>query len=111
VLLVPTNASSYRGTQVPGQELAAARLRALETGRALLQSAPTGYTAVVSPRGKVTARSGLGARAVLHATVGRRTGLTPAVRLGQRPVVGTAAAALALAWLVPGRRRGDPPLD
>ena len=40
VLLVPTNASSYRTRQVPAQEVAAARLRALETGRAVVQAAP-----------------------------------------------------------------------
>ncbi|MDQ4098401.1 MAG: apolipoprotein N-acyltransferase, partial [Actinomycetota bacterium] len=33
LLLVPTNASSYTTSQVPAQELAVARLRAVETGR------------------------------------------------------------------------------
>ena len=44
---MPTNASSFKTSQMPGQELAAARLRAIETGRTTIQAAPTGYTAVV----------------------------------------------------------------
>ena len=46
--MMPTNASSFGTGQVPAQELAAARLRALETGRTVLQAAPTGYTAVAN---------------------------------------------------------------
>ena len=55
VLVVPTNTASYRSTQVPTQELAAARMRAWETGRWTLQVTPTGYTAVVGPAGRVRA--------------------------------------------------------
>lgn len=99
VLLVPTNASSYRTSQVPGQELATARLRAIETGRAVLQAAPTGFTAVVGPHGAVRARSRLGDPAVLEANVGLRTGLTPAVLLGEWPLVALAAAVLGASWV------------
>jgi apolipoprotein N-acyltransferase len=97
VLLVPTNASSYTTSQVPAQELAAARLRAVETGRDVVQAAPTGITAVVDARGRVRRRSGLGVAAVVQATVARRRGTTPAVRLGDGPVVAVAVAVLALA--------------
>jgi apolipoprotein N-acyltransferase len=85
VLLVPTNASSYRDSQVPAQELAAARLRARETGRWTIQAAPTGYTAVVTPRGRVAARSHLGGAAVLRHAVERRRGLTLYARTGDTP--------------------------
>ena len=57
VVLVPTNASSYRDAQMPAQEVAVARLRALETGRWVVQAAPTGYSAVIDHRGRVLARS------------------------------------------------------
>ena len=87
VLLVPTNASSFTTSQVPGQELAAARLRALETGRTVVQAAPTGYTAVVDAGGRVRARSGLGGAEVLTRTVDRRRGRTLASRAGELPVV------------------------
>src|SRR5207302_3197255 len=72
VLLVPTNAASFRTSQVPTQEVAAARLRALETGRDVVQAAPTGYTAIVDSNGQVHQRSQLGRQQVLHATVHRR---------------------------------------
>ena len=94
VLLVPTNASSYRDDQVPAQEVAAARLRAVETGRWVVQSAPTGYSAVVDPSGRVVARSGLGGAELLEEVVVRRTGRTLFVRTGSAPVVLLALGAL-----------------
>jgi apolipoprotein N-acyltransferase len=94
VLLVPTNASSFTTSQVPGQELAAARLRAIETGRWTVQSAPTGYSAIVDHAGNVRQRTALGHPAVLHATVTLRTGSTPAVTLGAWPFVLAAAVAI-----------------
>ena len=100
VLLVPTNASSFGTGQVPAQELAAARLRALETGRTVLQAAPTGYTAVVDWRGRVLARSALGRPGVLQRTVARRTGQTWAIQVGPRLGVTLAVLTLVVAWLV-----------
>ena len=94
VLLVPTNASSFSTSQVPGQELAAARLRALETGRVVVQAAPTGYTAVVDGGGRVRGRTGLGDAAVLTRSVAVRDGRTLAVRLGELPIVLLAAMLL-----------------
>lgn len=104
LLLVPTNASSYSTAQVPTQQLAAARLRAVESGRDLLQAAPTGYTAVIDHRGTLRARSVLGRRQVLHATVALRSGRTPYVRVGDAPVLVLAVAALAAAWAPAPRR-------
>jgi apolipoprotein N-acyltransferase len=100
VLLVPTNASSFDTGQVPAQELAAARLRALETGRTVLQAAPTGYSAVVDWRGRVLARTSLGRPEVLKLSVVRRTGQTWATQLGPRLGVTLAVLALFLAWVV-----------
>jgi apolipoprotein N-acyltransferase len=100
VLLVPTNASSFTTSQVPTQELAAARLRALETGRTVVQAAPTGFTAVVDPRGRVVARTDLGAPAVLERTVTLRDDQTLATRLGDGPPTGAATAVVAVAALL-----------
>ena len=47
VILVPTNAASYTTGEVPAIEVAAARMRAREFGRAVLQAAPTGYSAII----------------------------------------------------------------
>ena len=100
VLIVPTNASSFGTGQVPAQELAAARLRALETGRTVLQAAPTGYTAVVDWRGRVLAHSRLGGPAVLHRTVARRSGETWATQLGPPLGIALVILTLVLAWLL-----------
>ncbi len=99
VLLVPTNASSYRTAQVPAQEVAAARLRALETGRWVVQAAPTGYSAVIDHRGRVRRRGPLGAPAVLAAEVGRRRGDTAFSATGQAPWTIVAGLGLAVSWL------------
>jgi len=99
VLLVPTNASSYTTTQIPAQEVAAARLRAIETGRAVVQAAPTGYSALLDRTGRVVAQSGLGGASVLQGTVELRTGTTLYGRVGDGPVLALAVAAVALAWI------------
>ena len=106
VLLVPTNATSYSTTQMPALELGAARMRAIETGRDVLQAAPTGFSAVVDHRGEVLQRTDLGRRQVLDATVERRTGDTIYTRLGNGPFVLAALVALAAAWAL--TRRDDP---
>ena len=96
VVLVPTNAASFRGTQLPTQQLAAARMRALEAGRHLLQTGPTGYSAVIDNDGRVLRRSTLGRRQVLHAEVPLRTGKTLFVRFGDVPMIALAGIALLL---------------
>jgi apolipoprotein N-acyltransferase len=110
VLLVPTNASSYSSTQMPALELGAARMRAIETGRDVLQAAPTGFSAVVDHRGVVHQRTNLGDREVLTATVQRRTGDTIYTRLGDGPFVFLTLLVLVVAWgfTIRGSRRADP---
>lgn len=112
VLLVPTNASSYKTAQVPDQEVAAARLRAWETGRDVLQAAPTGFSAQVTADGRVVRRTDLGVQAVVMATLPRRTGLTPYLRSGDLPwLLLTALCALTAAIgrrpFLTGRSRRD----
>lgn len=113
VLVVPTNTASYRSTQVPTQEVAADQMRAVETGRWLVQATPTGYSTVVDPDGRVLQHTHLDSRQVLLATVGRRTGMTVYDHIGDATVVGVAAAievaVLLAAWRNP-RRAGARPL-
>ena len=110
ILIVPTNTSSYATAQVPTQEIAASEVQAVQQGRDLLQAAPTGYSAWITNRGTLMARSVLGARQVVRATLERRDGRTLYVRWGDTPVLVLALAALAAGWLlalgVPGRQRG-----
>jgi apolipoprotein N-acyltransferase len=105
VVLVPTNASSFTTSQMPGLEVAAARLRAIETGRSVVQAAPTGYSAVIDATGRVRTRSGLGSPAVLERTVEHRRGQTVATRLGDGPVTTAAVLGLALVAAVSWRTR------
>ena len=107
VLVVPTNTASYRSSQVPAQELAAARLRAWETGRWLLQVTPTGYTAVVTSQGRVVSRSVLGRQTVIEADVPRRDGRTIYVVAGDTPWV--LAAGFLVIWVALLSRVGGSP--
>ena len=99
----PTLASSYSTSVVPSQSLASARLRAVETGRWVLQASTTGYSAVVSPDGEVTHRSELRESIVLAGEVELRSGNTPALALGSWPLI--VAAAAVLAWCISTARK------
>jgi len=105
LLIVPTNTSSYAAAQVPTQEVAAAEVQAVTQGRDLLQAAPTGYSAAVTHRGVLLARSVLGGRQVLSVRLARRAGRTVYVDLGPAPVLVLAGAALCAAWWLSGTRR------
>ena len=98
LLAVPTNTSSYSTSQVPAQEVAAAQVQAVQTGRDLVQASPTGYSAAITQRGVVLARSTLGRRQVLTVPVDLRRGFTPYDHWGDLPVVLLALASLALGW-------------
>lgn len=97
VLLVPTNAASFKTSQVPTEEVAASRLRAWETGRWVVQAAPTGYSAIVDPRGRVIKRSVLSRAQLLTGTIELRTGRTLYVRWGDGPLLVVAMLILLLA--------------
>ncbi len=107
VLLNPTNGASYWLTIVQTQQVASSRLRAIETGRWVLQAAPTGFSAVVNPDGELLARTGVSEQKVLIADVATRTGRTWALRAGPWPLL--ALAALAVAAGVAAARRSRPP--
>jgi apolipoprotein N-acyltransferase len=85
--------------------VAAARLKAIETGRDTVQSSPTGYSAFVDHNGRVTARTGLGDPGLLVGTVEARSGQTIFVRFGDEWLVTAALLFLAAVCLGLGRRR------
>ncbi|GJF03036.1 apolipoprotein N-acyltransferase [Pseudonocardia sp. D17] len=97
VVLVPTNAASYVSADVPAIELAAARLRAIEFGRAVIQAAPTGYSAVVDLDGKVRVRSELGEPALLREVVSLRNGQTIYANVGDTPMIALAGVLILIA--------------
>ncbi len=87
ILLNPTNGSSYWLTILQSQQVASSRLRAMETGRWVLQAAPTGFSAIIDPNGDVVERSSISETRVLHATVDRRSGNTLATKAGPLPMI------------------------
>ena len=109
VLLNPTNGASYTGTIVQSQQVASSRLRAIETGRWVVQAAPTGFSAFVSPTGEVLDRTGVSEQAVIRRPVELRTGQTWYVSLGDAPWIVLLGLTLAGSWgLTLAQRRAAP---
>ncbi|HWC67776.1 MAG TPA: apolipoprotein N-acyltransferase [Acidimicrobiales bacterium] len=104
----PTNGASYEGTIVQTQQVAASRLRALETGRWVAQVSPTGFSAFVSPSGDVHHRTTITEQEVIRRDVPMRTGRTWYVRLGELPWVAVFALVLSGALLLTRRDRRPP---
>jgi apolipoprotein N-acyltransferase len=98
LVLNPTNGSSFTGTLVQTQQVASSRMRAIESGRWVVQVAPTGFSAIVGPDGTVHQRSSVSEQTVLQGTVGLREGTTLYTRLGLLPAWVVALAGLALGW-------------
>jgi apolipoprotein N-acyltransferase len=99
LVLNPTNGSSFTGTTVQSQQVASSRLRAIESGRWVLQVAPTGFTAVVDDHGRVLDRSAVSERKVIQRTVRLREGLTIYTRVGNAPALLLSFALIAAGWL------------
>ena len=87
ILLNPTNGSSYTGTILQSQQLATNSLRARETGRWTLQAATTGFSAVITPQGKITQRVGVGEAKVIVADIPLTTGRTIYSHLGDGVII------------------------
>jgi apolipoprotein N-acyltransferase len=105
VLLNPTNGSSYWLDILQSQQVASSRLRAIETGRWTLQAAPTGFSAIVTPRGHLTQRTGISEAKVLTQTIEERQGQTWATDVGPWPALVLSVLATAAAWALERRSR------
>jgi apolipoprotein N-acyltransferase len=89
----PTTAES-------GQQLAMARIRAVEFDRTVVVASTTGYSAIVAPGGQLVSRSAMWTQAELEARVPLLTYTTLAERLGAWPewaIVAATTLALCLA--------------
>jgi len=82
VYMFQTNNADFRGTDENLQQLAFARMRAIETGRSVVNLSTVGTSQVIAPDGATI--DGLPADEAGHmlTDVPLRTGLTPAVTLG-----------------------------
>jgi apolipoprotein N-acyltransferase len=109
IVLNPTNGSSYWLTQVQTQQIAQSTLRAVETGRWLVQAAPTGFSAIIDPAGNVHDRTGVSEAAVVQGKAELRDGSTIAMFVGDNLALAAALGALVAAWGISSRARGDLP--
>jgi apolipoprotein N-acyltransferase len=100
-----TNDAWFEGSAAPEQHLQIARLRALETGRALVRAANTGISALIDADGRVIASAGWNRTEILRGRIQPRVGLTPYARWGDWPLAGLAL--LLVVVLTLRRGRGD----
>jgi apolipoprotein N-acyltransferase len=108
VLLILTNNASFGTGAGPRQHLAAGQLRAVETGRTIVQAAVTGPSALIGPAGRTRFETGLYQDTVVRMPALPRAGLTPYVRYGrgiEAGLLGVAVGGLLLAGLLWRRRR------
>lgn len=87
VLVNITNDAWFGPTSAPYQHFAFYIFRAVETDRFVLRAANTGISAIIDPRGRTTARTGIFEEAVLNGAFSPRRGETPYVRWGDYFVV------------------------
>jgi apolipoprotein N-acyltransferase len=107
VLLILTNNASFGTGAGPRQHLAAGQLRAVETGRTIVQGAVTGISAVIDPTGRTSSETGLYQQTTVRLAAPPRAGLTPYVRYGrgiEAALIGITAAGIVLAGLLWRRR-------
>ncbi|HEX4832574.1 MAG TPA: apolipoprotein N-acyltransferase [Trebonia sp.] len=103
LLAMPSNDATYERdgeTGETGQQLAMARIRAVEHDRAVVVASTTGYSAIIAPDGRLITTSGTWQQAELEARVPLVTYTTLADRVGAWPeyaIVALTAAALVVA--------------
>ncbi len=109
VLVNLSNIAWFGDSIAIDQHLQISRMRALELGRPMLRATNTGATAIIDHTGRVSTLLPRATRGVLQGSVEGRTGITPyawwAGRVGLWPLWLLAAAVLALAVRMPGRRK------
>jgi apolipoprotein N-acyltransferase len=83
----PTNGSSYTGTILQTQQLASSSIRAREQSRWLVQVAPTGFSAFVTPEGEILDRTDISRSAIVDRTISLRSGRTVYSYMGNSPYI------------------------
>jgi apolipoprotein N-acyltransferase len=107
LLVVQTNNATFGRSDESVQQLAMSRLRAVETGRAVVHISTVGVSALIAPDGALLERSGHFTAEVLQAELPLRSTQTLATRLGALPEWLIAAAGLGV--VVAGRPRRSRP--
>jgi apolipoprotein N-acyltransferase len=120
LLAVQSNDADFELDGQPGesqQQVAMARIRAIESNRSVVYASTTGESAIIEPDGTIAAHSGIWQRAILTARVPLRSSRTLADRVGSWPEYAITLLVLAgLAWTIAGgavrrgrSRRGEQP--
>ncbi|MCM3696757.1 apolipoprotein N-acyltransferase [Microbacterium oleivorans] len=115
VYMFQTNNADFRGTDENLQQLGFARMRAIETGRTVVNISTVGTSQVIAPDGSVIDGLAADTAGSLLVDVPLRTGLTPAVVVGpavQWLLGWSALPVLAVLGLVVRRRtKAAPPTE
>jgi len=82
VYMFQTNNADFRGTDENRQQLAFARMRAIETGRSVVNLSTVGTSQVIAPDGSTLDELPIDTAGHMLTDVPLRTGLTPAVIIG-----------------------------
>ncbi|MEX0983445.1 MAG: apolipoprotein N-acyltransferase [Actinomycetota bacterium] len=107
-LVVPVNNVAYGFTAASDQHLQMSRIRAVETGRWVVDAAASGVSAFIDPSGRVRSRTGLFETAILQGRIATSTARTVYVRVGD--VVPWLCLVIVMgSFLVPRRRTGNRP--
>lgn len=107
VLVFQTNNADFRGTDENLQQLAFARMRAIETGRSVVNVSTVGTSQMIDAQGKTTASLDADEAGALLENVELRTGLTAGVVLGpwvQQVLLWGGLGALLVGWWRARRR-------
>lgn len=105
--LLQTNNADFRGTDENQQQLAIARLRAIETGRSIVNISTVGTSQVIDPAGRTVDSLPAYEAGAMVTDVELRTGFTPAVVLGgfvPTLIVMGSIAGLVVAGILAGKR-------
>jgi apolipoprotein N-acyltransferase len=107
LLTTITNDAWYGYSSAPYQHFEMARMRAIEQGRYLARAANTGISGIVDPYGRVTLKSAMFERQILHGRIRFLRERTVYARIGDVvPQAASVLAALVLALAVVRRPRG-----
>ncbi|WP_311257273.1 apolipoprotein N-acyltransferase [Microbacterium sp. WCS2018Hpa-9] len=107
VLVFQTNNADFRGTDENLQQLAFARMRAIETGRSVVNISTVGTSQIIRPDGSTVSSLDAGKAGALLEDVELRSGLTAGMVLGpwiQQILLWGGLGALAFGWLRARRR-------
>ncbi|MEV7875453.1 apolipoprotein N-acyltransferase [Microbacterium sp. NPDC089188] len=117
VYMFQTNNADFRGTDENLQQLAFAQMRAIETGRAVVNLSTVGTSQVIAPDGSTLDALPIDEAGHMLTDVPLRTGLTPAVVIGPAvkmvlgwgSLAGLLAAGLSLAVRAPRTKKTPTP--